>query len=202
MTTNTPAFAASSPLYTSARSLIPATSVTPLRPTNVKKPGLRSPSVRMEATPAVETEPRTLASWPPPEMTEDWADAVLRLAKAVPETSLDAADAALDETDGDEPEALRLLMDSNWSDIRRKRELAVATARANGDVNRVSAVKEAELRRKATGSAQDFFKSYVEIEGSYVDAGYVDEDADAIGKMVKGFKNLFGGKKEEKKDEI
>ena len=66
-----------------------------------------------------------------------------------------------------------------------------AAARASGDVGSVSAVKEAELRRKATGSAQDFFKSYVEIEGSYVDAGYVDEDSDAIGKLMKGIKKLF-----------
>ena len=52
-------------------------------------------------------------------------------------------------------------------------------------------MKEAELRRKATGSAQDFFQSYVDIEGSYVDAGYVDEDSDAIGKLMKGIKKLF-----------
>lgn len=128
-------------------------------------------------------------------MTEEWAAAIERLVKAVPEATVQSADAALDEADGDEGDALRLLMDQNWSDVRRQREQAVMNARANGDVNRVSAVKEAELRRRATGSARDFFKGYVETEGRYVDAGYVDEDADAYGKMVKGFKNLFGGNK-------
>lgn len=134
-------------------------------------------------------------------MTEEWAAAIERLVKAVPEASVTAADTALDEADGDEAAALRLLMDRNWSDVRRQREQAVMNARANGDVNRVSAVKEAELRRRATGSAADFFKGYVEVEGQYVDSGYVDEDADAYGKMIKGFKNLFGGNKKDKQSD-
>lgn len=135
-------------------------------------------------------------SWPPAEMTDEWAEAVMRLAKAVSSTSLESADVALQSADGDEDAALRLLMDENWSDIRRKREEAVARARAAGDANRVSAVKEAQLRRKATGSARDFFKGYVETEGRYVDAGYVDDSADTMGKIFGSFKKLFGGKSE------
>lgn len=135
--------------------------------------------------------------WPPPEMTEDWAEAVTRLVASVPTATLQTADTALEESDGDEMVALRLLMDESWSDIRRKREMAVQRARENGDVNRISAVKEAEIRRKATGSARDFFKGYVEVEGAYVDSGYIDDSADTMGKMVDAFKSLFSGKKKE-----
>lgn len=135
-------------------------------------------------------------AWPPPEMTEEWAEAVTRLVNSLPTATLQTADAALKESDGDEMTALRLLMDESWSDIRRKREMAVQRARENGDVNRISAVKEAEIRRKATGSARDFFKGYIEVEGAHVDSGYIDDNADVMGKMVGAFKNLFGGKKE------
>ena len=79
-------------------------------------------------------------------------------------------------------------MDQNWSKVWVQREAAVAAARESGDVGRAFAVKEVDLRRKGTGTVQNFFKSYVEIEGSYVDAGYVDEDSDAIGKLMKGIK--------------
>lgn len=136
-------------------------------------------------------------TWPPVEMTTEWAEAVSRLENSVPSATLETADIALDEADGDEMAALRLLMDESWSDIRRQREMAVAVARANGDVNRVSAVKEAELRRKATGSSRDFFKGYIELKGSYIDAGYIDDSADAMGKISGAFKSLFGGKKKE-----
>lgn len=190
---------------TSASSFTPSKSKSPTSINNTTAPTTRrSKCVRMEATSTSTTtsaeqltteETPTVTTWPPAEMTEDWVEAVERLVKAVPNSSRPSADAALEQADGDETVALRLLMDSNWSDVRRQREVAVKNARANGDVNRVSAVKEAELRRKATGSAQDFFKAYVETEGSYVDEGYVDEDADAVGKMMKGFKNFFGGKK-------
>lgn len=188
--------------------------LTPPRDVNTRvTAGKRRSAARMEVEAGIDEQTKTSAQtqpatnngsngmpeqvWPPPEMTEEWAEAVERLVRAVPNSSRTAADAALDEADGDEPAALRLLMDENWSDVRRQRELAVEKARASGDVNRVSAVKEAELRRRATGSAQDFFKSYVETEGTYIDAGYVDEDADVFGKMKDGFKNLFGGGKKE-----
>lgn len=138
-------------------------------------------------------QPTESSTWPPPEMTSEWAEAVERLANAASLKSPQPADLALQEADGDEKEALRLLMDRNWTDIRRQREDAVARARAAGDVNRVSALKEAEMRRRATGSARDFFKGYVENEGTYVDSGYVDDSADAMGKLKSKFKKWFGG---------
>lgn len=191
---------------------VPCHAVTPSRGVKTRvTAGKRHLAARMEVEAGIDEQTQTSVQtqqspdnglngvseqvWPPSEMTEEWAEAIERLVRAVPNSSRSAADAALDEADGDEPGALRLLMDENWSDIRRQRELVVEKARASGDVNRVSAVKEAELRRRATGSAQDFFKSYVETEGTYVDAGYVDEDADVFGKMKDGFKNLFGGGK-------
>lgn len=125
-------------------------------------------------------------------MTEEWAEAVLRLANSVKGASLESADEALDVADGDEMAALKSLMEDNRSEIQKKRERVVETARAAGDVNRVSAIKEAELRRTATGSARDFFKGFVEVEGQYVDAGYVDESADAMGQLMGKFKGLFG----------
>jgi len=108
--------------------------------------------------------------------------------------TLQSADSALDEADGDEMLALRYLTEDNVSEIQKRRQLAVQTARENGDLNRVSAIKEAEIRRRATGSAKDFFKGYVEVEGQYVDSGYVDSDADAMGKLANTFKNWFGKK--------
>lgn len=192
------AFAASIPL--SARPFVqfqvacdfPPTLRNPVVPTR----SARSAKMQTSANDGNEIVNPNLAenfAWPPPEMTSEWADAVQRLANAASLRSPQPADIALQEADGDEREALRLLMDRNWSDTRRKREEAVARARAAGDVNRVSAMKEAELRRKATGSARDFFKGYVENEGTYVDEGYVDDGADAMGKLASKFKKWFGG---------
>lgn len=128
-------------------------------------------------------------------MTDEWAEAVVRLAGSFKQhISLESADSALEDADGDEMLALEMLMNDNRSEIQMQRERAVERARANGDLGRVSAVKEAQLRRKATGSARDFFKGYVELEGSYIDAGYVDESADAMGKVVDTFKGWFGKK--------
>lgn len=163
----------------------------------------RHAAVRMEQAPpaaapatasaaTVETPAAVTASWPPSEMTEEWAAAIDRLVTAVSTASRLEADEALDKADGDEVEALRLLTDDSWTPIRAEREAAVAAARAAGDVGRVSALKEAELRRKATGSARDFFKGYIEIEGQYVDSGYVDESADTMGKIADTFKAWFG----------
>ena len=117
-----------------------------------------------------------------------------RLSRGVSTATLQDADDALCAADGDEQLALQTLVQTFASDVQQQREAAVIRAREAGDKYRVSAIKEAELRRRATGSARDFFKGYVEIEGSYVDSGYVDEQADFMGNAVKGFKKLFGGK--------
>ncbi|CAN8061753.1 unnamed protein product [Agarophyton chilense] len=136
------------------------------------------------------------AVWPPPGMTEEWAEAVQRLSSSIREATFSDADAALQEADGDEALALRYMTESSMSEIKQKRERAVEKARAMGDDKRVDALREAQLRRRATGSAKDFFKGFVEVEGRYVDAGYVDEDSDAMGKLSNAIKGLFGrGKK-------
>lgn len=121
--------------------------------------------------------------WPPPEMSSEWAEAIQRLTKAVPESTHATADTALSGSDGDEARALQQLTLMHPSATQLMRERAADRARENGDPNRVSAIKEAEMRRRATGSARDFFKGYVEIQGKYVDSGYVDEEAD-IGRVL------------------
>lgn len=189
------AFAGSVPL--SARPFVQLRLACDFPPTP-RNPVVSTRSTRMQTSANDDdkkiVKPPENPTWPPPEMTDEWADAVQRLANAASLKSPQPADIALQEADGDEREALRLLMDQNWSDTRRKREEAVARARAAGDVNRVSAMKEAEMRRIATGSARDFFKGYVENEGTYVDDGYVDDGADAMGKLASKFKKWFGGK--------
>ncbi len=90
--------------------------------------------------------------------------------------------------------ALRVLTLATKTPIQEQRERAVEAARASGK-KRVSAIKEAEMRRSATGSARDFFKGYVDVEGSYVDQGYVDEDADAMGKFRRALQKFFSGGK-------
>lgn len=127
----------------------------------------------------------------PSGITVEWADAVSRLRSSVAGQTWQSADAALSEADGDEVLALRILTERSKSDIQLQREAAVEKARAQG-LNRVSAIKEAEMRRTATGSAKDFFKSFVDVEGQYVDAGYVDESADAMGMFTEKVKKLFG----------
>lgn len=136
----------------------------------------------------------SFTTFPPPEMTEEWAEAVQRLTSSISTCTLSAADAALDAAGGDEDLALRYLTEENKSEVQLQRELVVEKAREAGDVNRVSAIKEAELRRRATGSARDFFKGFVEIEGRYVDQGYVDESADVMGKLKEKLGSWFGGK--------
>lgn len=152
--------------------------------------------VRMEAQSArVEEATRSSAVWPPPSMTEEWAQAVERLASSVRGSTLEEADKVLVEADGDEELALKYLTEVSVSDIKRQRELAVEKARSEGDANRVDALREAQMRRQATGSARDFFKGFVDVEGTYVDNGYVDEDADMMGKMAKTIKGWFGRSK-------
>lgn len=128
-------------------------------------------------------------------MTPEWAEAVERLSSCIRACTYSVADAALTEADGDEILALRLLTEKNKSEIQQQRELAVERARAAGDTNRVSALREAELRRRVTGSAKGFFKGFVEAEGKYVDQGYVDESSDVMGNLAKKVRGWFGGQK-------
>lgn len=194
---NCPAFAASAAPITGPS---PFTGAASCRPSPAVRAPRRRPTVRMEAaTPTevaapAEAPASSAEQWPPANMTAEWAEAVDRLAGSVPSATWASADAALSESDGDEMLALQLLTQNDGSDIQRKREAAVEKARAAGDKNRVSAIKEAEMRRRATGSAKDFFKGYVEVEGKYVDQGYVDEGADAMGKITDTLKGWFGRK--------
>lgn len=163
------------------------------------QPTYRAASSRCSPRMDVAAEPTTSAApvkpqWPPAGMTAEWAEAVERLSKSVPESNFGAADDALSAAEGDEMEALRILTQMSPSAIQLQREKVVEAARAAGDVNRVSAMKEAQMRRAATGSAKDFFKGYVEIEGQYIDEGYVDEDADAMGRFADKVKGWFGRK--------
>lgn len=130
----------------------------------------------------------------PAGITGEWAAAVERLRLSVAGATWETADAALSDADGDEDAALRILTLTEKTDAQLRAEKAVDAARAAG-FNRVDAIKEAELRRTATGSARDFFKGYVDVEGSYVDQGYVDESADAMGKLRGTLGKWFGGSK-------
>lgn len=129
----------------------------------------------------------------PSGMTQEWAEAIRRLRSAIPSASFSDADKALETSDGDEMVALGMLTDASKTDKQKLRELAAA----QGGPNRVSALREAQMRRVATGSARDFFKGYVEVAGQHVDQGYVDNDSDAMGKFVDGVKGLFGGNKKD-----
>lgn len=121
----------------------------------------------------------------PPGMNPEWYAACMRLLSAVKGSTFEEADSALEEADGDELEGLGLLTAAANSPLMQKRTAAANAAGAN----RVSAIKEAELRRVATGSARNYFKGFVEVKGDCVEQGIVDEDADAM-KIVKGWFGL------------
>mmetsp|Transcript_10780 Transcript_10780/g.16053 ORF Transcript_10780/g.16053 Transcript_10780/m.16053 type:complete len:238 (-) Transcript_10780:72-785(-) len=54
-----------------------------------------------------------------------------------------------------------------------------------------------QLFKKAAGTAKNFFKSYVDVKGEYIDSGYVDASAaDPMTQMGNFFGGLFGQKKE------
>mmetsp|Transcript_29302 Transcript_29302/g.71356 ORF Transcript_29302/g.71356 Transcript_29302/m.71356 type:complete len:171 (+) Transcript_29302:106-618(+) len=120
------------------------------------------------------------------------ADAIIgRISKALPEFTSGAIAEALLDHNMDEEAALAAL--TARSSAALSREETVEKYRQNG-VNRISAMEEAAFRRKATGSASEFFKSSVEVEGQYVENGYVDEGADAMGDLMKrlgGLKKKF-----------
>jgi hypothetical protein len=144
------------------------------------------------ATAAAATVAAATASCPPG-MNEEWYLALRRLQAAAPGATFGEADSALARADGDELDALGLLTVAASSELQRERERAVEAARAAGDSGRVSALKEAELRRLATGSARDYFKGYVDVAGAHVDSGYVDESADFIGRAGRKLRKWFGG---------
>lgn len=130
----------------------------------------------------------------PAGMNEEWYLALRRLQAATPGATFGDADGALGRADGDEFEALGLLTVAARGGLQQAREAAVEAARAGGDEKRVSALKEAELRRRATGSAKDYFKGFVEVAGEHVDSGYEDPDADFMGNAGKKLRQWFGGK--------
>lgn len=131
----------------------------------------------------------------PAGMNPEWYEALRRLQRASPGASLAVVDSALDRADGDEMTALEALTSSSGSALQLQREETVRRARAAGDDKRVSAVKEAELRRIATGSARDYFKGFVEVKGDCVEQGMVDEEADVMAKAGEKLKSWFGGGK-------
>merc|ERR1711871_1123398 len=54
-----------------------------------------------------------------------------------------------------------------------------------------------QMFKKAAGTSKNFFKSYVDVKGAYIDSGYVDEEAaDPMTQMGNFFGGLFGQKKE------
>eukprot|EP00168_Porphyra_purpurea_P005550 TRINITY_DN1661_c0_g1_i1.p1 TRINITY_DN1661_c0_g1~~TRINITY_DN1661_c0_g1_i1.p1 ORF type:complete len:219 (-),score=63.40 TRINITY_DN1661_c0_g1_i1:145-801(-) len=116
-----------------------------------------------------------------------WTAALGRLSAATPSVPMAEVEAALEEADGIEMKALELLTAS--SERIAQREAQIVEYRASG---RISAMEEAALRRRVVGSAADFFKSYVEVKGEYVDQGYVDESSDTMGKAAKAVQQFFG----------
>eukprot|EP00189_Rhodosorus_marinus_P010112 CAMPEP_0184739876 /NCGR_PEP_ID=MMETSP0315-20130426/2798_1 /TAXON_ID=101924 /ORGANISM="Rhodosorus marinus, Strain UTEX LB 2760" /LENGTH=187 /DNA_ID=CAMNT_0027209073 /DNA_START=101 /DNA_END=664 /DNA_ORIENTATION=+ len=117
--------------------------------------------------------------------TSVWDETVSSLQNAFPEYSEEEVDTVLMACGGEEAMALEKLASMSQINRLRGEELKAFEGR-------VSLLEEGKLRREATGSAKDFFKSHVDVEGSYVDQGYVDEQADTMGSIKKAFGGMFG----------
>lgn len=189
---STSAFTTAPPLLPG--SLSPSRAISPLRAPPPRMTASPPPAATSPPTPSAPAAAPTAAGDAPAGVSPEWAAAVDRLRGSVQGATWADGDEALQEADGDEVAALRVLTLMMKTPLQERREKAVEAARAAGK-NRVSAIKEAEMRRTATGSARDFFKGFVEVEGQYVDQGYVDQDADAMGKVGRWFGKTFGGRK-------
>ncbi|GAB5353254.1 hypothetical protein AAMO2058_000021600 [Amorphochlora amoebiformis] len=85
--------------------------------------------------------------------------------------------------------------DAYWDEIARR----VGDGVTGYECKRLA---QNQLFKKAAGTSQNFFKSYVDVKGEYVESGYVDADApDAMSQMGNFFGGLFGAKKEVAKSE-
>jgi len=52
-----------------------------------------------------------------------------------------------------------------------------------------------QLFKKSAGTSQNFFKNFVDVQGEYVESGYVDQNAaDPMSQMSNFFGGLFGKK--------
>lgn len=154
---------------TAAAAAPPSTTATPANPV-----------VNESAAAAVQDTNSTPAS-------PAWTAAIKRLSAATPGVPMAEVEAALKESDGLEMKALEMLTAA--STRIAEREAQIAEYRESG---RISAMEEAALRRRVVGSAGDFFKSYVEVKGEFVDQGYVDESSDTMGKVGKAVQKFFG----------
>mmetsp|Transcript_6650 Transcript_6650/g.14207 ORF Transcript_6650/g.14207 Transcript_6650/m.14207 type:complete len:213 (+) Transcript_6650:121-759(+) len=116
-------------------------------------------------------------------------EAVRRISIALPEYTEEEIKAEIARrSNNDELALLELTKNSAGA---KENEERIARFRENG---RISAMQEAELRRRVTGSARDFFKTQIEVKGEYVDAGYVDDSADAMGSFMTKVGGWFGFK--------
>ncbi|KAA8494150.1 hypothetical protein FVE85_4125 [Porphyridium purpureum] len=106
-------------------------------------------------------------------------EAMNRLQMSLPEFDEETIEKALAEAGGNDEVALSKLV-AKCSAVA-EREQAIAKFKERG---RISAVEEAMLRRRVIGSAKDFFKTQIEVQGSYVDAGYVSDDPDPVGEFM------------------
>ncbi|KAJ8901978.1 hypothetical protein NDN08_004179 [Rhodosorus marinus] len=127
--------------------------------------------------------------------TSVWDETVSSLQNAFPEYSEEDVDTVLMACGGEEAMALEKLASMSQINKLRGEELKAFEGR-------VSLLEEGRLRRDATGSAKDFFKSHVDVEGSYVDQGYVDDQADTMGSIKKVFGGMFGFGKSDEENKV